>query len=415
MELLQFIEHNNIQNYESLKNILEIEPYNLKFKEDKDNINLFLIYISNESNLNIKLVRECNGIIMRKNDLKIICYTFDKCIDNNILTSGLNLNKLYYENAIEGTLIRLFYHNDKWILSTKKCIDAFKARWLTTKSFGELFCECLKSNNYNHPLYECLTLNDNNLIKDGVLNKTYCYSFILIHPENNVVIKYIEPYIYHISTRDMNTLKEIDINIGFNKLEKWFIDYSNIEEIINKLNERTICNTEGLIFIDENYNRHKIRTPIFNEARDLWGNTNNRCLRYLELRKNIDKLNKYFYYFPIDKQLFLYYEKTIENLAYAILNIYTEKHIKKTLIKIPYFFSKTIYKLHGNFIKNKTFIDFNAVMLCLYELEPKNVMYMIHHYNKYIYEQNNNIKNIDITQKNDNLENNILEESIMEI
>lgn len=402
MNLLQFIEQNNIQHYESLKNLLEVEPYHLKFKEDKDQSDLFLIYISKESDLNIKLVRECNGIIMKKSDFKIVCYTFDKCLDHDILSSGINMNKLYYENAIEGTLLRLFYYNNNWCLSTKKCIDANKAKWLSSKSFSILFEECLILYNYSHLLKE--------------LNPSYCYSFILIHPENNIVVKYVEPYIYHISTRDINTLKEIDINIGFNKLERWFIHDPNMDDIIHKLNERTICNTEGFMFIDENYNRHKIRTSIFIEARNLWGNTNNRCLRYLELRKDINKLNKYFNYFPIDKSNFLYYEKCIENLAYVILNIYSQKHIKKNTIKIPYFFSKTIYKLHGIFIKNKKFIDYNAVMLCLYDLEPKNVMYMIYHYNKFIHQQNNNI----VDEKNNNniennIENNISEESIMDM
>ena len=48
------------------------------------------------------------------------------------------------------------------------------------------------------------------------------------------------------------------------------------------------------VFIDKNYNRHKIRTPIFNKARELWGNTNNRFQRYLELRKDVNLFNKVF-------------------------------------------------------------------------------------------------------------------------
>ncbi len=45
--------------------------------------------------------------------------------------------------AIEGTLIRIFYFNDKWIITTHRKLDAFKSKWGSEKSFGDILKKLL--------------------------------------------------------------------------------------------------------------------------------------------------------------------------------------------------------------------------------------------------------------------------------
>ena len=279
MKLIQFIRENNINTYENLKFVLESEPYNLKIKEDLDYPELFLIYTQDNSAYHIPLVNECNGIILEKNTFKIICYTFNKCIDTidlNIISQNINLNNLYYETAIEGTLIRLFYYNNKWNISTKKCIDASKSKWLSEKNFAQLFYECVEN-------YEFMQN----------LNISHCYSFIIMHHENKIVVNYCNASAYHISTRDLNTLDEIDIDIGIPKNERINIDYNNFNNMVTQIYNDHSLLYEGYIFIDTNYNRWKIKNPYFNKVRNIWGNTNNRFYKYLEIRKECNLLNEY--------------------------------------------------------------------------------------------------------------------------
>ena len=139
MELNNFINDNKIQDFDILKIKLEALPYNLKFKYDDEYPNLALIYNDNMSNLDEIIVRICNGIIIDKKTLKIVCYTFNKCSDNLNLPDNISKDDLYIETSIEGTLIRMFYYENKWIYSTKKCIDSSKAKWLSNKNFFELF------------------------------------------------------------------------------------------------------------------------------------------------------------------------------------------------------------------------------------------------------------------------------------
>jgi hypothetical protein len=365
MELLKFIHDNNIDNFDSLKNILESDLYNLKIKEDSDYPKLFLIHTQDNSAYNIPFVNECNGIILEKNTFKIMCYTFTKCKDTEIISDNIDLESLYYEKALEGTLIRLFFYENKWIISSKKCIDAAKTRWLSDKSFAQLFEECVQSYTFVHNL-----------------NQNYCYSFVIMHHENKIIVNYTNPSACHISTRDLDTLKEIDVNIGVPKSEKTYIDKKNMYNLINNMNIENLILYEGIVFIDIHYNRWKVKTDNFKRVRNLWGNTNNRFYRFLELRKDCNLLNEYLNFFSYDRDIFLNYEMKINNLASDILHYYITKHVNKIDIKIPFYYSKIIYKLHGDYFKSKIKTDHNKIMITLLELEPKQVIFMMKNYNE---------------------------------
>ena len=80
-----FLKENNISTYESLKDFIHGDLYKLKTKEDKDFNNLAIIYNDKNSNIENELVRFFNGVIIDKNTLKIVCYTFDKCLEEDNL------------------------------------------------------------------------------------------------------------------------------------------------------------------------------------------------------------------------------------------------------------------------------------------------------------------------------------------
>jgi hypothetical protein len=391
MEIYKFIQTEKINNYESLKLKLEDKPYNLKFKDDVNFPNLFLIHNQESSDFLLPIVNECNGIILEKDTFKIICYTFNKSSDKLEFNPKLNLNELYVEYALEGTLVRLYYYNNTWNISTKKCIDAGKSKWISEKNFSQLFQECIQNINFIENL-----------------NTECCYSFILTHPENNIVVNYTVPRIFHISTRNLTTLEELNDSIGVEKILKNKIESKDIPELLNKLFNETSLFYEGYILSDNNFNRQKIKSNLYTMVRNIWGNTNNRFLRYIEIRKDINLFNAYLYYFPSHKYSFESYENKISILAQNILEIYIQRHVKKTIVSVPFYFAKIIYKLHGDFFKTKTLTDYNKVMLFLLELNPKQLYFIINNFEKEsinknepsIYQtddiiQNNNSEHID--------------------
>ena len=53
------------------------------------------------------------------------------------------LDQCEFYRSEEGTLLRVFFHDHRWHLSTFKRIDAFQSRWSSIKTFGELFMEAV--------------------------------------------------------------------------------------------------------------------------------------------------------------------------------------------------------------------------------------------------------------------------------
>ena len=381
MELTKYIKENKINNYDKLKIILESEPFNLKIKEDIHYNHLFLIHNQENSDFNLKIVNECNGIILNKNSLEIVCYTFDKCLDNetDFPDNYLDNDNLFIEKSIEGTLVRLFYDHyiNDWVLSTKKCIDASKSRWISYKTFDLLFNDCFNNDNDYKELLEKLA-------------KHICYSFIITHPENKMVVQYSRPLLFHISSRDMITLEELHLDIGINKISKTYLPKQNIKGFLNAIYINTDVSYEGYIFIDTYFRRWKFKTPFFKKIKDIWGNTNNRFFYYLNLRKNSILLKEYLYYFSYDKDSFKKYETILTNLTKKIINSYYKKFIDKTEIKVPFYFSKIIYKLHGDYQKDKIKTDFNKVSHTLLNTDSKLICYMINNLNEDLDQQENN-------------------------
>jgi len=368
MEFYNFLKENNITSFEVLKNIVEKEPYFLKVKEDNMVSELALIHNTNEININLNIVRVCNGLVIEKNSLKIVCYTFDKCKEENIVSDEVNYHESYIEDAIEGTLLRLYFYNNTWILSTKKCIRASSSKWISTKNFQELFMESTNAG-----------LLDN-------LDKNNCYSFILAHPENNIIYKPIKPILYHISTRDMTTLNEIEVDINVKKMNRvqfgQCISHVNITEIYDQYVKHEGINSEGYVFIDLNYRRHKIIKNNIKDIKQLWGNNNNRFFRYLELRKDKDLLKRYIDIFSNDKTTFIEFEKEIYNLSNKILQVYLNKFVEKTNLTIPFYFKRTIFKLHGDFLKSREQTNKIKIMNYLLEIDPKEICFMLNNIKK---------------------------------
>jgi len=367
MEFKKFIDKIQNKEYDLIKDILINEPYHLKIKE---NNNLFIVSLKEESNLDIPLVRDCNGIIVDKDTFEIVCFSFPKIV-NNIEShefiqedSTIDNNTFTIESIYEGTLIRLYYHNEKWNLSTKNCIDAYSSRWGSNMSHGEMFQECVDSSFLTHL---------------DILDKSLCYSFILIHPENRRCISYKDKTLIHIQTIDLKTMKEVDIDIGssiggIHKSEKNIVKLTSTntyESLINTLETKIITSLEGFILKDYKGNRKKIRTYYYKRLHELFGNYYDRFYHYLILRKDITKLEEFVDNFPHFKNIFIGYENWIIRLALTLDNYYTSIFIRKEYLESPPYLKKIIYDIHKAFLKDRIKTTYEKIVIFIYDMNPK--------------------------------------------
>ena len=171
-----------INSYEKMQNTLEEYKITIKSTDEYDlikyNSNEILEYNPEQKKYFYEFLRFFRGMIYNKKTKKIVCYGLDGKLNINDFKENNNYNDITIEESIDGTLINLFYDNNQWNVSTKGSINAKKSYWYSNQSFYNLFIEAW--NKYYSNLDETNTNFDE-------LNKEYCYSFVLMHPNNQIV------------------------------------------------------------------------------------------------------------------------------------------------------------------------------------------------------------------------------------
>ena len=232
-----------------------------------------------------------------------------------------NIKKFRYFYSLEGTLLRLYYNdvNDKWYISTHKKIDASNSRWGSKYTYGQLFNKVLPPNFYD------------------TLDKTFVYMFILTPNEDNrIVCKTYLNNIFHVATYDSNFNISYDYNINIQRPQEIPIDsYNQIESIVNE-NTFPYDTFQGIIICDpESQSNIKIYNQMYENLTSVRGNTASIAFRYLQLRNNIDEVNKLYSLFPTHTREFENYEIYIELICKKLFNLYMTRHVHKQYTELP--------------------------------------------------------------------------------
>ena len=137
---------------------------------------------------------------------------------------------------------------------------------------------------------------------------------------------------------------------------------------------------EGYVLVDGQYHRQKFVSKIYEKAREVWGNTNYRFFRYLELRKiGEEAVEEYLRFFPHDKSSFADHEVQFISLCQHVLDVYIKKNVEKKG-SVPFYLKRLIFDLHGEFLKTRVMTDIVKVMDWLGKLDVKLVCHMYHNW-----------------------------------
>jgi hypothetical protein len=337
-----------------LKNLNEEYLSNNDIKKiiDRDYPNLFLlkydkndkkeIYFKNES------VKQARGIILEKDTNNIICYSLDKFEDKDdlIKQDEISIDGWQFEDSIDGTQIRLYYYDSKWISTTARRIDAKKSKWNYVKTFYELFNDVEQLINYE------------------LLNKDYTYTFILKHIENRIVSNVTKNELIHIHTRNNKTLEEINIDINIPKPIKY--EFDSYEDFKKEL-ENLDFENKGYV-VKHNNKRYMFLSKEYQKIKQLKGNHLNISYNYLELLRD-NKLDEFLEYFPEFQIKFDNVIQKINDLGSKLHDLYIKKNVKKeiTLNDVEKEYRKILYQLHGIYLNEKTIITQEVVINYIFE------------------------------------------------
>ena len=272
-----------IKNNPNWREILSNSPYNITIDDDGDFI--MLKYSQYDSDFNIKLVRECRGLIIDK-EFNAVCVPFNKFANyGESYADEINWETAKVEEKIDGSLIKIWNYNGDWIISTNGTIFAEKAH-IGSKYDNEsnsLF------NNFRELFF---TACDKTGLEFESLNPDYTYMFEVCSPFTRIVVLYTEIKLYHIGTRDNKTYKELEADIGIEKPKTYTCD--NLSDLINMASRLKYCE-EGYVVKDSSFNRIKVKSPSYVAVHHLISDFSDKKLLEL-IRKN--ETDEFLVYFP---------------------------------------------------------------------------------------------------------------------
>ena len=144
--------------------------------------NMLLVYHKYTMTVKTDEDRECRSLVICTKTNKILAYSGEVPRLNKegmeyLITNSNKptiINKCY-----EGTLLSLYYNNDKWYVSTRRCLDSKESKFNSDISHYKMFEDVLEKTEYK--TFDKFSEN---------LNKEYSYYFVLIHHLNKHLINY---------------------------------------------------------------------------------------------------------------------------------------------------------------------------------------------------------------------------------
>ena len=273
---------------------LSEHPYYLTIKR-KDPYILFM-YNQINSDFYNPIVKECRGIILEESTFTPVCVPFFKFGNyGEGYVDELDWNTARVQEKVDGSIIKVWYHNNQWHISTNSTIDARDATVSEISQYAtyyDLFMAAAK----------------NSRLDISSLDRTYTWMFELISSYNRVVVPYTETEVRHIGTRNIHTLEECDIDIGVTKPKAY--GFTSLDECISMASKLPFSE-EGYVVVDKYWHRNKVKSPAYVAAHHLKNNGVVTYERIVELVRENER-DEFLVYHPEFKEGFTKVQNAID-------------------------------------------------------------------------------------------------------
>ena len=293
-----------IEQHSDWEKLLTEKPYCITISRDVFNgQNLVMLkYSQIDSDFNIKLVRECRGIIFDENTWEPVSVPFFKFGNaGESYCPDIDWSSAHVGQKVDGSLIKIVNVGDNLLISTNGTILASKAPVAEQigckySTFGDIVADVLddvfEKSGWQKKLQEeglCA------LWEEG-----YTYMFELCSPWTRVVVPHKENKLYFLGKRNNETFEETYFSDDpvFSKLfdtPKVF-SLKSIDECI-AATKNMPWDEEGYVICDSKFNRVKVKSPAYLAIHHLKGNGVLSYARAIEIVR-LNEIDEMLAYFP---------------------------------------------------------------------------------------------------------------------
>lgn len=402
IQLSAIISNLKDKTVKELLNYLKHESKCIRYKDDPDS-NRLLIFLnySDDTNTLSDLERELKCVVLNRTTLEIISWTMDELYTDDQHVFDLMKDKPYkiYE-CLEGTLLSVYHFNNKWYVSTRRCLDASDSFWLSDKSHYDLFLECVSSDIFDH------------------LNIDHCYYFVLQHHLNKGVVDYSNRFgldykraVLLLARCRTSNFNEVDIESESN-LKKYGIifpeelkDTSLLESEKDTTNLIEGVQYEGILvkILDNKVKYLRLPTQRYIQKSLVIPNAQNKYVSYIKLYQN-GTLKEHFKYFPENEKIqhptkplsfdtIGVVDGCVQSLVKELYNLFLimydpkfgEQKNKELYQLLPKGYHDILYELKGIFFKKR--VEKKLGKIKNHKLTERDIYYLLKSYscNQFIF------------------------------
>jgi len=337
----------------------------------------------------------CRSVIVN-NENKVVGFAPPKSISSEkfIKTYNEKTEGVVAEEFVEGTMINVFWDpliglTGGWEISTRNTVGAtssfYKSGSNKQKTFRDMFLEAAQES----------------MLVLQFLNPIYCYSFVVQHPENRIVVPFKKPQLYLVgvysiinnSIHDNNVIVQVfDHQIFKQYFEKTTIQFpktyrfDSYSELIEKYGSmNTSYDIMGVVLHNKlTGERAKIRNPVYEQVRALRGNQPKLQFQYLSLR-NEGKVKDFLKFYPENKKEFSTFRDEVHLFTDTLYTNYRSCFVKreKPLKEFSDQYRTHMYNLHQKYMtelrEQKLYVTSAMVQKYVNEMAPTLLMYCLNY------------------------------------
>ena len=196
------IENNDLINKTFSRETVENNK-NVSIVDSNDKFGLELFCYNSCNNDSDENTKQCRGMVFNGNNLVMRSFSYANEYNETQTTEikkelGTDLNEWRVFPSYEGTLLRMFFFQDKWFLSTHRKLNAFLSKWSSRDSFGVIFEKAIQNEfDKNTDFANFLSKEGKTLFQrfENTLDKTKQYLFLVKNNiENRIVCDVSKDY-----------------------------------------------------------------------------------------------------------------------------------------------------------------------------------------------------------------------------
>jgi hypothetical protein len=348
MELVKFLQQDlGTEDYPTKRALLRSAPYHLEIREEADLYNVMYSEMSPGIH-EWAPIKNCVGTILQQGTDILVSYAFDRTtevvvdIDKNADLIPADCSSYTFRKYVEGVKMTLYWHGGCWRRSTNRMIDASKAYWKSSTSFGDQFMDACRA--YPEVLRQ---LEENS--EEGVLTAGRTYIFVLSTPEVDMVNGVGKSSLLHVGTHDNKSCCHIECDIGVPKQETSSFD--SREDVLAAM---ASMDRHSPGYIATGPRRFKIFSSAYAYARDLMGSSSDDVGNYLRIRRDATTRKDYLCFYPKHVALADRLEHELWLTARVVHHLYVHYFIlheqRPALPKSLYI---TLLQIHGEYMRTR--------------------------------------------------------------